>query len=204
MLDEKPVWWCPQLKAVLANEEVVDGKSEAGNHPVELETYARSFCVLHTPRVLAGLDDLDWPDSTKRQQKAWIGRSEGAEMKFAIDGSNEKLEVYTTRPDTLFGATYMVVAPEHLARQARDRREEGKVKAYVEAAAKKSDFDRTDLLRQIEAFIVDVSTLNEEKIPVWVADYVLINYGTGAMWPFPGMTNGTLNSLKSSTYRSTA
>ena len=145
-VDEKPVWWCPQLKAVLANEEVVDGKSEVGNHPVERRNLRQVVLRItaYAEKLLAGLDELDWPDSTKRQQKAWIGRSEGAEVKFAIDGSNEKLEVYTTRPDTLFGATYMVVAPEHpLLEKLVVEQKKQEVKSYVEAAAKKSDLDRT-------------------------------------------------------------
>ena len=114
-MDKKPVWWCPNLRAVLANEEVVDGKSEVGGHPVERKNLRQVVLKItaYAEKLLAGLDDLDWPDSTKRQQKAWIGRSEGAEVQFAIEGKSEKLEVYTTRPDTLFGATYMVVAPEH-------------------------------------------------------------------------------------------
>ena len=106
----------PNLKAVLANEEVVDGKSEVGNHPVERRNLRQVVLrsTAYAEKLLAGLDELDWPDSTKLpKQKAWIGRSEGAEVQFAIDGSEEKLTVYTTRPDTLFGATYMVVAPEH-------------------------------------------------------------------------------------------
>ena len=104
---EKPVWWCPNLLAVLANEEVVDGKSEVGGHPVErrnLRTVVLRITA-YAEKLIAGLDDLDWPSSTKRQQKAWIGRSEGAEVKFTIEGMEEKLEVYTTRPDTLYGAT---------------------------------------------------------------------------------------------------
>ena len=191
-VDEKPVWWCPQLKAVLANEEVVDGKSEVGNHPVERRNLRQVVLRItaYAEKLLAGLDDLDWPDSTKRQQKAWIGRSEGAEVKFAIDGSNEKLEVYTTRPDTLFGATYMVVAPEHpLLDKLVVEQKEQEVKAYVEAAAKKSDLDRTDLAKDKSGVFTGsycINPVNGEKIPVWVADYVLISYGTGAIMAVPG------------------
>ena len=106
------MWWCPNLRAVLANEEVVDGKSEVGNHPVERRNLRQVVLRItaYADKLLAGLDKLDWPDSTKRQQKAWIGDQEGAEVQFKIVGSDEKLNVYTTRPDTLFGATYMVVA----------------------------------------------------------------------------------------------
>ena len=179
-VDEKPVWWCPNLRAVLANEEVVDGKSEVGNHPVERRNLRQVVLRItaYAEKLLAGLDDLDWPDSTKRQQKAWIGRSEGAEVQFAIEGSEEKkLTVYTTRPDTLFGATYMVVA---------EKKDE--VKTYVEAAAKKSDLDRTDLAKDKSGVFTGsfcLNPVNGEKVPVWVADYVLISYGTGAIMAVP-------------------
>jgi len=190
-VDEKPVWWCPNLRAVLANEEVVDGKSEVGNHPVERRNLRQVVLRItdYAEKLLAGLDDLDWPDSTKRQQKAWIGRSEGAEVQFTIEGAEEKLSVYTTRPDTLFGATYMVVAPEHpLLDQlvAPDKKDE--VDAYVLAASKKSDLDRTDLAKDKSGVFTGsfcINPVNGEKVPVWVADYVLISYGTGAIMAVP-------------------
>jgi len=190
-VDEKPVWWCPNLRAVLANEEVVDGKSEVGNHPVERRNLRQVVLRItaYAEKLLAGLDDLDWPDSTKRQQKAWIGRSEGAEVQFGIDGTDEKLTVYTTRPDTLFGTTYMVVAPEHplLSKLVvSEKREE--VDRYVHEAAKKSDLDRTDLAKDKSGVFTGsfcVNPVNGEKIPVWVADYVLISYGTGAIMAVP-------------------
>jgi leucyl-tRNA synthetase len=190
-VDEKPVWWCPNLKAVLANEEVVDGKSEVGNHPVERRNLRQVVLRItaYAEKLLEGLEDLDWPDSTKRQQKAWIGRSEGAEVQFAIDGLDEKLEVYTTRPDTLFGATYMVVAPEHPFLEKLVIPEKAdEVKAYVEAAAKKSDLDRTDLAKDKSGVFTGsycINPVNGEKVPVWVADYVLISYGTGAIMAVP-------------------
>ena len=190
-VDEKPVWWCPELKAVLANEEVVDGKSDVGNHPVERRNLRQVVLRItaYAEKLLAGLDELDWPNSTKRQQKAWIGRSEGAEVQFAVDGSDEKLEVYTTRPDTLFGATYMVVAPEHplLGKLVIEEKKE-EVKEYVEAAAKKSDLDRTDLAKDKSGVFTGsycINPVNGEKTPVWVADYVLISYGTGAIMAVP-------------------
>ena len=190
-VDEKPVWWCPKLKAVLANEEVVDGKSEVGNHPVERRNLRQVVLRItaYAEKLLEGLEDLDWPDSTKRQQKAWIGRSEGAEVQFAIDGLDEKLEVYTTRPDTLFGATYMVVAPEHPFLEKLVIPEKAdEVKAYVESAAKKSDLDRTDLAKDKSGVFTGsycINPVNGEKVPVWVADYVLISYGTGAIMAVP-------------------
>ena len=190
-VDEKPVWWCPNLRAVLANEEVVDGKSEVGNHPVERRNLRQVVLRItaYAEKLLAGLDDLDWPDSTKRQQKAWIGRSEGAEVQFEIDGYDEKLTVYTTRPDTLFGATYMVVAPEHplLSKLVVSEKKE-QVESYVQAAAKKSDLDRTDLAKDKSGVFTGsycINPVNGEKIPVWVADYVLISYGTGAIMAVP-------------------
>jgi leucyl-tRNA synthetase len=188
---EKPVWWCPNLLAVLANEEVVDGKSEVGNHPVERRNLRQVVLRItaYAEKLLDGLDDLDWPDSTKRQQKAWIGRSEGAEVEFSVDNSKEKITVYTTRPDTLFGATYMVVAPEHplLAKLVVPEKSD-EVKAYVETAAKKSDLDRTDLAKDKSGVFTGsycINPINGEKIPVWVADYVLISYGTGAIMAVP-------------------
>lgn len=190
-VDEKPVWWCPNLKAVLANEEVVDGKSEVGNHPVERRNLRQVVLRItaYAEKLLAGLDDLDWPDSTKRQQKAWIGRSEGAEVHFPIDRADEKLTVYTTRPDTLFGATYMVVAPEHpLLDQLVISEKQEEVNAYVEAAAQKSDLDRTDLAKDKSGVFTGsycINPVNGEKIPVWTADYVLISYGTGAIMAVP-------------------
>ncbi len=190
-VDEKPVWWCPNLRAVLANEEVLDGKSEVGNHPVERRNLRQVVLRItaYAEKLLAGLDDLDWPDSTKRQQKAWIGRSEGAEVQFEIDGLQDNLKVYTTRPDTLFGATYMVVAPEHplLSKLVVSEKKE-QVESYVQAAAKKSDLDRTDLAKDKSGVFTGsycINPVNGEKIPVWVADYVLISYGTGAIMAVP-------------------
>ncbi len=190
-VDEKPVWWCPNLKAVLANEEVVDGKSEVGNHPVERRNLRQVVLRItaYAEKLLEGLDELDWPDSTKRQQKAWIGRSEGAQVQFEIAGLDEELEVYTTRPDTLFGATYMVVAPEHpLLNQLTVAEKKDEVKVYVDAAAKKSDLDRTDLAKDKSGVFTGsycLNPVNGEKVPVWVADYVLISYGTGAIMAVP-------------------
>jgi len=190
-VDEKPVWWCPELKAVLANEEVVDGKSEVGSHPVERRNLRQVVLRItaYAEKLLEGLDSLEWPDSTKRQQKAWIGRSEGAEVQFAVVGLDEALLVYTTRPDTLFGATYMVVAPEHpLLDQLVIEEKTEEVKAYVEAAAKKSDLDRTDLAKHKSGVFTGsycINPLSGEKTPIWVADYVLISYGTGAIMAVP-------------------
>ncbi len=191
-VDEKPVWWCPKLGTVLANEEVVDGKSEVGHHPVERRKLRQWVLKItaYADRLLAGLDKLDWPDSTKRLQANWIGRSEGAEVEFEIDGlEGEKLKIYTTRPDTLYGATYMVVAPEHpLLEKLTTPEMKESVESYKRSAAAKSDLDRTDLAKDKTGVFTGsyaVNPLNGARIPIWVADYVLMSYGTGAIMAVP-------------------
>ncbi|MGB0370153.1 MAG: leucine--tRNA ligase [Opitutales bacterium] len=191
-VDEKPVWWCDTLKAVLANEEVVDGKSEVGGHPVERRNLRQVVLRItaYAEKLLTGLEGLDWPDSTKRMQKAWIGRSEGAEIDFAVDGhDSETLRVFTTRPDTLFGATYMVIAPEHplVDKICTEDRLEA-IRAYQDTASKKSDLDRTDLAKEKTGEFTGAYAINPAsgaKIPIWIADYVLISYGTGAIMAVP-------------------
>ncbi|MGJ3242886.1 MAG: leucine--tRNA ligase [Opitutales bacterium] len=191
-VEEKPVWWCDALKAVLANEEIVDGKSEVGGHPVERRNLRQVILRItaYAEDLLDGLKDVDWPDSTKRQQTAWIGRSTGAEVVFTIDGhGNDQLTVFTTRPDTLFGATYMVLAPEHplvetiTAPEFRER-----IAAYRKAAATKSDLDRAELAKGktgVPTGAYAINPVNGVKIPIWVADYVLMSYGTGAIMEVP-------------------
>ncbi|MDP6340050.1 MAG: leucine--tRNA ligase [Candidatus Marinimicrobia bacterium] len=189
---EVPVNWCPELKAVLANEEVVDGKSEIGGHPVfrlpmrqwmlRITDYAKS--------LLEGLDDLDWPDSIKELQRNWIGRSEGANVHFELPSINEKLTVFTTRPDTLFGATYMVMAPEHpLVNRLVSAEQKIAVKQYVEDASKKSDLDRTELNKEKSGVYLGakaINPVNGKEIPIWISDYVIMSYGTGAIMAVPG------------------
>ncbi len=191
-VDERPVWWCPELKTVLANEEVIDGRSERGNHPVERRNLRQWVLRItaYADRLLEDLKGLDWPDSTKRQQEAWIGRSEGAEIEFPIAGDTEEsLRVYTTRPDTLFGATYMVIAPEHPAvNKIVTAENRDAVDAYVRKAAQKSDLERTDLAKEKTGVFTGayaINPVNDQKIPVWVADYVLVSYGTGAIMAVP-------------------
>ncbi len=190
-VDERPVWWCPELRTVLANEEVVDGRSERGNHPVERRNLRQWVLKItaYADRLLADLKDLDWPESTKRQQEAWIGRSEGAEVEFALEGVEESLRVFTTRPDTLFGATYMVIAPEHpLVEKLTLPENRAEVKTYVMQAAAKSDLDRTDLAKDKSGVFSGsyaVNPVNNARIPVWIADYVLMSYGTGAIMAVP-------------------
>ena len=189
---EVAVNWCPELKAVLANEEVVNGKSDIGGHPVirlpmkqwilKITDYAES--------LLDGLDDLDWPENIKELQKNWIGKSEGVELGFEIDGSNDLINVYTTRPDTLFGASYMVLAPEHtLIHSLVTDKQREEVESYIEETKKKSDFDRTEINKDKTGVFTGSYAINpftREKIEIWIADYVLISYGTGAIMAVPG------------------
>ncbi len=193
-VDEKPVWWCPQLGTVLANEEVIDGKSEVGKFPVERRKLRQWVLKItaYADKLIKGLDDLDWPDSTKRLQKNWIGRSEGAEVDFEIADSpakGEKLRVFTTRPDTLYGATYMVIAPEHpLADKLTVDEKKAEVEAYRKAIASKSDLDRTDLAKDKTGVFTGshaINPVNGKLIPIWIADYVLMSYGTGAIMAVP-------------------
>lgn len=187
---EAPVNWCPALKTVLANEEVVDGKSERGGHPVE-RVFMKQWMLKITSyaeRLIEGLDKIDWPTRTKEAQKNWIGKSEGASVYFPIVGLNEHLSVFTTRPDTLFGATFMVVAPEHpLLDQLKTREQENNVDSYVRAAKAKSERDRQMLTEKTGVFTgaYAVNPMNEKKLPIWVADYVLMGYGTGAIMAVP-------------------
>lgn len=187
---EMPVNWCPELGTVLANEEVVDGKSEVGGFPVERRPMRQWMLRItaFAERLLDGLDTLDWPESIKLLQKNWIGRSEGAFVDFTLE-SGDKLTVYTTRPDTLFGATYMVLAPEHpLVAAITTAEQRPAVDAYIKAAATKSDRDRQDASKEKSGVFTGayaVNPVNNQRIPVWIADYVLTGYGTGAIMAVP-------------------
>ncbi|MFZ4578082.1 MAG: leucine--tRNA ligase [Myxococcota bacterium] len=191
---EIPVNWCPALGTVLANEEVIDGKSERGGHPVERRPMRQWMLKItaYADELLSGIDDLDWPEGIQAMQRNWIGRSEGAEVDFEIEagsGIDTKLRVYTTRPDTLFGATYMVVAPEHalLDRLCTDAQREA-VQAYVEGARRRSDRDRQDANKEKTGVFTGrnaINPVNGKAIPIWVADYVLGGYGTGAIMAVP-------------------
>jgi leucyl-tRNA synthetase len=187
---EIPVNWCEALGTVLANEEVVDGRSEVGGFPVERRPLRQwqLRITAYADRLAEELEPLDWPE-TKQKQRDWIGKSEGAEVDFPVVGRTDRLTVFTTRPDTLFGATYMVIAPDHaltLALTTPDRRAE--VQAYVEAAAKKSDMERTALNREKTGIFTGAfakNPLNGNDIPIYTADYVLGAYGTGAIMAVP-------------------
>ncbi len=188
---EVPVNWCPALGTVLANEEVVDGKSERGGHPV-IRRPMRQWMLRITryaDRLLDDLQEVDWFESIKAMQTHWIGRSEGAEVSFRLADHDGEIRVFTTRPDTLFGATYMVLAPEHpLVAKITTAKQKSAVDAYVAAAARKSDLDRTDLAKEKSGVFTGASAINpmtDERIPVWIADYILISYGTGAIMAVP-------------------
>ena len=215
---EAPVWWCEQLGTVLANEEVVDGKSEVGGFPVVRKPMRQWMLRItaYAEKLLADLDTIDWSDSLKEMQRNWIGRSEGAEVDFAVVGSSrcddhaQKIRVFTTRPDTLFGATYMVLAPEHsLIDQWRNKgvipvswpegtlgewtagakNPNDAITAYQWTASIKSDLERTELAKEKTGVFTGayaINPVNGEKIPIWIADYVLASYGTGAIMAVPG------------------
>jgi len=187
-----PVWWCPELGTTLANEEVIDGKSEIGGYECVRKPLRQWMLRItkYAERLLEGLDDTDWPESTKEMQRNWIGRSEGADVDFRVFGHAERtIRVFTTRPDTLFGATYMVLAPEHpLVKQVTTADHVEDVRAYIEQASRKSDLERTELQKEKTGAFTGgfaVNPVNGEKIPIWIADYVLISYGTGAIMAVP-------------------
>ncbi|HEX7378540.1 MAG TPA: leucine--tRNA ligase, partial [Pirellulales bacterium] len=209
---EAPVNWCPALGTVLANEEVKDGLSERGGHPV-VRMPLRQWMLritAYADRLEKDLDALDWSESIKALQRNWIGRSTGADVDFYLGGEadfgrwkatrdntgfprkpgDDVLRIYTTRPDTLFGATYMVIAPEHpLVEQLTSENQRASVRAYCEQAARKSDLDRTDLAKEKTGVFTGaqaVNPVNGRPVPIWVADYVLMGYGTGAIMAVPG------------------
>ncbi len=188
---EVPVNWCPALGTVLANEEIVDGKSEVGGFDV-IRKPMRQWVLKITAYADRLLDDLslvEWPPSTLEMQKNWIGRSIGAEVEFGIAGINGTIRIFTTRPDTLFGATYMVLAPEHpLVEVVTDSEQRKAVTAYREAAARKSDLQRQELEKEKTGVFTGgyaVNPVNGERLPIWIADYVLMGYGTGAIMAVP-------------------
>jgi len=188
---EIPVNWCPALGTVLANEEVINGKSERGGHPVVRKPMRQWVLRItaYAERLLADLDQLDWPEPIKEMQRNWIGKSVGAEVDFEIVGQTEKIRVFTTRPDTLFGATYMVLAPEHpLVSKITTSDQKQAVEKYVSDAAKKSDLERTELAKEKNGVFTGawaLNPVNHKKIPIWIADYVLAGYGTGAIMSVP-------------------
>ncbi|UOQ47093.1 leucine--tRNA ligase [Gracilibacillus caseinilyticus] len=190
-VDEVPVNWCPALGTVLANEEVIDGKSERGGHPVERKPMKQWMLKItaYADRLLEDLDELDWPESIKDMQRNWIGRSEGAEVTFEIADYPNDFTVFTTRPDTLFGATYAVLAPEHpLVNKIVSNEQQQDVTAYIDKVKTKSDLERTDLAKDKSGVFTGayaINPINGKKLPIWVADYVLMTYGSGAIMAVP-------------------
>ena len=191
-LIDMPVNWCEELGTVLANDEVINGKSERGGFPVVRKNMKQ--WVLDIPSyadiLLDGLEDLDWPESTKEIQRNWIGKSVGAEVNFTVDGfDNSTFTVFTTRPDTLFGATYCVLAPEHeLVEKITTAEQKNAVDEYKQKAASKSDLERTELNKDKTGVFTGsyaINPVNNKKIPIWISDYVLASYGTGAIMAVP-------------------
>ena len=186
-----PVNWCPELRAVLANEEVIDGKSERGGYPVIRKPMRQWVLKItaYAEKLLKDLDTVDWPESTKEMQKNWIGKSTGANVVFKVDGTNKEFTVFTTRCDTLFGATYCVLAPEHPFVDEITTSEQRKaVDDYKAEAAKKSDLMRTELSKEKTGVFTGayaVNPVNGKKIPIWISDYVLATHGTGAIMAVP-------------------
>lgn len=188
---EVPVNWCPALGTVLANEEVIDGKSERGDHPVYRVPMKQWMLRItaYADRLIDDLELIDWPESIKEMQRNWIGRSEGANVNFDIKGTDKQFTVFTTRPDTLFGATYAVMAPElPLVQEIVTPEQKDAVDAYIKEAEKKTDLDRTELSKEKTGVFTGayaVNPVNGKEIPIWIADYVLSTYGTGAIMAVP-------------------
>ncbi|GJM58238.1 leucine--tRNA ligase [uncultured Dubosiella sp.] len=190
-VDEIPVNWCPELKAVLANEEVIDGKSERGGYPVIRKPMRQWVLKItdYAEQLLKDLDLVDWPESTKEMQRNWIGKSQGANVVFRIDGHDAEFTVFTTRCDTLFGATYCVMAPEHpFVDDITTPEQKEAVKEYKAICQTKSDLERTDLNKDKTGVFTGayaINPVNGKKIPIWISDYVLASYGTGAIMAVP-------------------
>lgn len=188
---EVPVNWCPALGTVLANEEVIDGKSERGNHPVYRVPMKQWMLRItaYADRLIDDLELIDWPDSIKEMQRNWIGRSEGANVEFKVKDTDSEFTVFTTRPDTLFGATYAVMAPElPLVKEIVTDEQREAVEAYIKEAEKKTDLDRTELSKEKTGVFTGayaVNPVNGKEMPIWIADYVLSTYGTGAIMAVP-------------------
>lgn len=188
---EVPVNWVPELGTVIANEEVIDGKSERGGYDVIRKPMRQWMLKItaYADRLLDDLEEVDWPESIKEMQRNWIGRSIGANVTFKVAGMENDFTVFTTRPDTLFGATYAVLAPEHeLVAQITTPEQKAAIDAYVEEASKKSDLNRTDLAKEKTGVFTGayaINPVNGKEIPIWIADYVLASYGTGAIMAVP-------------------
>ena len=190
--DEVEVNWCPALKTVLANEEVIEGRSERGNHPVERKKMRQWMLKItdYAEQLLTDLDTINWPDNVKEMQRNWIGKSEGTLLHFKLEGFNEKLQVFTTRPDTLFGVSYMVLAPEHpMVEKIVSSQQKKSVREYIQKTKGISEILRTGLDKEKTGVFTGAYAIvpaSNKKVPVWIADYVLLSYGTGAVMAVPG------------------
>ena len=186
-----PVNWCEELGTVLANDEIIDGKSERGGFPVIRKNMKQWVIDIpaYAEKLLAGLEDIDWPESTKEIQRNWIGKSIGAHVDFKVDGYEDKFTVFTTRCDTLFGATYCVLAPEHeLVAKITTAAQKQAVDDYISVCATKSELERTELNKDKTGVFTGayaINPVNNKKIPIWISDYVLAGYGTGAIMAVP-------------------
>lgn len=191
-VDEVAVNWCPALGTVLSNEEVVDGMSERGGHTVYHKPMKQWVLKIteYADRLLEDLNELDWPESIKDMQRNWIGRSEGAKVTFNVEGSDNQIEVFTTRPDTIYGTSFIVLSPEHaLVHKITTSDKQEEIKAYQTEASKKSDLERTDLAKGKTGVFTGayaINPLSGQRLPIWIADYVLSTYGTGAVMAVPG------------------
>lgn len=188
---ERPVNWCPALGTVLANEEVIDGKSERGGYPVvriPMKQWVLKITA-YGDKLLAGLDDLDWPSSTIQMQRNWIGKSQGVEVDFKIENTDKKFSVFTTRVDTLYGCTYVVLAPEHpLVKEITTKDQKKSVENYINECQRKSDLERTSLNKEKTGVFTGsyaINPVNGKKVPVYIGDYVLGSYGSGAVMAVP-------------------
>ena len=188
---ERPVNWCPALGTVLANEEVMDGKSERGGYPVvriPMKQWVLKITA-YGDKLLAGLDDLDWPSSTIQMQRNWIGKSQGVEVDFKIENTDKKFSVFTTRVDTLYGCTYVVLAPEHpLVKEITTEDQKKSVENYINECQRKSDLERTSLNKEKTGVFTGsyaINPVNGKKVPVYIGDYVLGSYGSGAVMAVP-------------------
>ena len=188
---DMPVNWCEELGTVLSNDEVIDGKSERGGYPVIRRNMSQWVIDMpaYAEKLLEGLEEIDWPESTKEMQRNWIGKSTGAKVRFKVDGTDKYFEVFTTRPDTLFGATYCVLSPEHsLVDEITKEDQKEEINNYKKISASKSELERTSLSKEKTGAFTGsyaINPVNNKKIPIWISDYVLSTYGTGAIMAVP-------------------
>ena len=190
---DMPVNWCEELGTVLSNDEIIDGKSERGGYPVVRKNLKQWVIDIpkYAERLLDGLNEIDWPESTKEIQRNWIGKSIGANVNFKIENADDTITVFTTRPDTLYGVTFMVLSPEHpiIDKYADRIKNMAELKKYQEEAALKSELERTELSKEKTGVKVEglniINPITNKIVPIYIADYVMMNYGTGAIMAVP-------------------